>query len=58
MKGSELDSSGSDGDKWRTLVNMVIKLRFPLKPINFYTNSAVVSFQTRTLLYGVGIQIG
>jgi len=40
-------------DRWRALVNAVMKLRVPKNVGNFLTRKKPVSFSRRTLLHGV-----
>jgi hypothetical protein len=42
-----------DSDRWRTLVNVVMKLRVTENAGNFLTSCKPVSFSRRTLLHGV-----
>ena len=42
-----------DRDRWRTVVNAVMKLRIPENAGNFLASLGTVSFSRRTLLLGV-----
>jgi len=43
-----------DRDRWRTVVNAVMNLRFSLNVGNFLTSRRQVSFSRRAVLHGVG----
>jgi hypothetical protein len=42
-----------DRDRWRAVVNAIMKLRVAQNAGNFLTDSENVSFSERTLLHGV-----
>jgi len=42
-----------DRDRWRVLMNVVMKLRVPYNAGNFWTSCGSVDFSRRTVLYGV-----
>ena len=52
-EGMDWNDVSQDRDRWRALVNAVMKLRVTLNAGNFLTGLELVSFSRRTLLRGV-----